>query len=184
MKKVFAIVAVFVFSAFAANVTFKADFEDSLEATVRGVKTSPRTKDRVGMFDKGISGRVGVSAHCPHWNYYHKEWNREGIGRFSEDLPVHSQEERNRGHYVYSCMAPPSFMEYRIKQISYAIDNSVMDVHNLYFDLVFCPPCQSEEHGCAWTDDFGRKWSGNDWESRRAFFQIIRRKLLAILWFE
>ena len=121
---------------------------------------------------------MGVSAHCPHWNYYHKIWNREGIGRFSEDLPVSSHEERNRAHYVYSCMAPPSFMEYRIKQISYAIDNKEMDVHNLYFDLVFCPPCKSEEHGCAWTDDFGQKWSGNDWESRRAFFQIIRRKLL------
>ncbi|MBO4345260.1 MAG: hypothetical protein J5833_05875, partial [Victivallales bacterium] len=122
---------------------------------------------------------VGTAAHCPHWNYYQKEWNRKGLGSFSEDYPVHSHAERDLAHWLALCLAPKTFMDFKIKQISYAIHNETMDVHNLYFDLAHISGCPSEEHGCAWKDDFGRRWSSCDWEQRRAFFQIIRSELLS-----
>ena len=122
---------------------------------------------------------IGTSAHCPHWNYYQKDWNCRGIGNYQEDHPVKSQKARDRAHWVFGCLNSKTFMDFKIEQITSAIFNPKMDIHHLYFDLVAIHSCNSTEHGCQWTDDFGRKWASNDWEMRRAFFQIIRKALLA-----
>ena len=121
---------------------------------------------------------IGTAGHCPHWNYYQKEWNRRGIGAYAEDHPITSRAQRDRAHWIYSCLNTQTFMDFKLHQIINAIHNKEMDIHNLYFDLVAIGSCPSEEHGCAWTDDFNRKWGSCDWEYRRAFFQIIRKELL------
>ncbi len=121
---------------------------------------------------------IGTSAHCPHWNYYQKEWNCRGIGSYIEDHPVKSQKARDRAHWVFGCFNSESFMDFKLEQIINAIFNPKMDIHHLYFDLVAIHSCNSTEHGCVWTDDFGRNWASNDWEMRRVFFQLIRRALL------
>ena len=47
----------FAFAAIAANITFQADFEKTVEAIANGGKVTPKfVGDNVGMFDKGISG--------------------------------------------------------------------------------------------------------------------------------
>ena len=121
---------------------------------------------------------IGTSAHCPHWNYYQQDWNCRGLGSFVEDHPVKNQAARDRAHWVFGCLNSQSFMDFKLEQILNAINNEKMDIHNLYFDLVAIHSCSSEHHGCVWKDDFGRKWESNDWECRRAFFQIIRKALL------
>ncbi len=121
---------------------------------------------------------VGTSGHCPHWNYYQKEWNRYALGYVCEDLPVVGLSARNASHWVWGCLNSVSFMEFKLSQIFYALDRRDMEVHNLYFDLVGIGNCTAENHGCLWTDDFGRKWGSCDWENRRVFFQAIREKLL------
>ena len=120
MKKIFAIVAVFVFSAFAANVTFKADFEDSLEATVRGLKTFPRTKDRVGMFDKGISGRA---VKIGPW----KKMPTPGTNEIAD---------RNFGYDYFGHMASPSrgALSFWVKPVDW--DGSMGTNHRMFVDIL------------------------------------------------
>ncbi|MBO4344348.1 MAG: hypothetical protein J5833_01250, partial [Victivallales bacterium] len=122
---------------------------------------------------------IGTSAHCPHWNYYQQEWNCRGLGSYLEDHPVKNQAARDRAHWVFGCLNSQSFMDFKLEQIINAINNEKMDIHHLYFDLVAVHSCSSEYHGCVWTDDFGRKFESIDWEYRRAFFQFIRKALLA-----
>ena len=121
---------------------------------------------------------IGTAAHCPHWNYYQKEWTCKGLGNFVDELGARSRKERDRGQWVRGCLNCRSFMDFKLTQILYAINHPEMDIQHLYFDLVKRTLCNSSVHGCLWTDDFGRKWGSLDWECTRAFFQIIRKALL------
>ena len=122
---------------------------------------------------------IGTSAHSPHWNYYQQEWNCRALGSYQEDHPVKGKAARDRAHWVFGCLNSQTFMDFKLEQIINAINNEKMDIHHLYFDLAVIHSCSSETHGCVWKDDFGRRWESNDWEYRRAFFQLIRKALLA-----
>ena len=124
----------------------------------------------------------GTSPHSPDWNYYHRLWHTGVMGAIREDFHIEDDLEnlklRNRDQYVFGCFDSPTFLDFKIREMEFVLNHKPFNTQNLYFDLVIGLTCASADHGCAWTDDFGRTWGSMDWEGRRIYLQHAREMLL------
>lgn len=121
----------------------------------------------------------GTSPHSPDWNYWNKQWKfGQPLGGFLEDFPPNNLMERNRDHYTKGCLNSKSFAQFKTMQLEQAVNNPALNICNLYFDIATIQPCDSLDHGCGWTDDFGRPQTSFNWEGFRYQVRAARQILL------
>lgn len=121
---------------------------------------------------------TGTSPHSPEWNYWGVQWKMgQKIGVYDEDYPVKSLAERNLRHYVHACLNSKSFAKFKMATLDEFIKFKPFNVHNIYFDLAKVDPCDSLDHGCGWTDEFGRPQCSFPWYELRQQMRAARQIL-------
>ena len=123
----------------------------------------------------------GTSPYSPDWNYYGKEWHSSppALGAYCVDNDVSKRYLRDRNTFTYACLNCKSFFDFKLTSLADFINNPDIGIENLYIDLAWPKMCGNEEHGCAWTDEFGDKQSSFDIIGTRKYYQRLYNILKA-----
>ena len=121
----------------------------------------------------------GISPFSAEWHWYGKEWHSPlpNLGNYNIDSMSKDDDRKGRnGHtYTYACLESDSFFHFRLNTFAELVKK--YPLQHIYTDLAWPKICSNPEHGCAWTDDFGRRQASLDVFSCREYFKRIYRVL-------
>lgn len=126
-----------------------------------GFERPERIKHFRGELKKGkrvffYNASCGHSYGDPFWNWYRRDWHRNGYTTFQHEAPHYNPERRDFG-WTYGCLSSKDFFDFKIWGVNWYFNECIPEMKDLYFDLAGSSPCENEEHGCVWKDDFGRQ---------------------------
>ena len=121
----------------------------------------------------------GISPFSAEWHWYAKSWYSPLplLGDYAVDGAIKDNDRKGRnGHsYTYACLESTSFFHFRLNTFAGLLKK--YPVQHIYTDLAWPKICSNPEHGCAWTDDFGRLQTSLDVFPCREYFKRIYRVL-------
>lgn len=127
----------------------------------------------------------GTSPFQPWWGRFGDNWTRFNDPSiwYNETMVKPTTDERvlrEHGNWVRTCLASEGFADFKVWTINWFLSEPKYDVRNLYFDLAQPSPCNTETHGCVWTDDFGvrrTRWDVRELrETNLRAYRLLKRK--------
>lgn len=121
----------------------------------------------------------GFSPVASWWSWYGRDWSREGDpASYCLEIPQKDKQLREHHIWAWACLMCKSFYDLKNWSLSWFLNDSGVNVKNLYFDLSMPVQCRNASHGCAWADEFG--YTHYSWNilKLREFYKRVKRQLL------
>lgn len=121
-----------------------------------------------------------LSPDCPFWGWYGSEWMKYNNPReYCREVPLPDYPETKKGRWTYSCCNSRSYLESKLWGIHWYMNEPAPEAKDLYFDVCNPGECFNANHGCVWTDDFGRAVREHDFETTRELHKRAYRMVKA-----
>lgn len=112
----------------------------------------------------------------PWWSWWGDDWYEHSDPCFfAEEVRFKNRADRDHGVWVTGCLNSRSFFEHKLHSICWFLWHSPFD--DLYMDLAGPGRCWNRNHGCTWTDDFGRVQHDRALKTMRELLKRIYREM-------
>ena len=112
----------------------------------------------------------------PFWGWFGTDWMSDtSAAHYAHETPHPEYDRTKKGRWQYTCLNSRSCFEAKLWGVNWYLHEPLPEAKDLYFDLANPRPCPNPNHGCAWTDDFGRKLRDEDFDAVREFHKRVCR---------
>ena len=112
----------------------------------------------------------------PFWGWFGNDWMSDtSAANYAHETPRPEYDRTKSGRWQYTCLNSKSCFESKLWGVNWYLNEPLPEAKDLYFDLANPRPCPNPNHGCAWTDDFGRKMHDEDFDAVRDFHKRVCR---------
>ena len=112
----------------------------------------------------------------PFWGWFGNDWMSDtSAANYAHETPRPEYDRTKSGRWQYTCLNSKSCFESKLWGVNWYLNVPLPEAKDLYFDLANPRPCPNPNHGCAWTDDFGRKLCDEDFDAVRDFHKRVCR---------